>query len=109
MKKMMKRLFCTVRVLLLCMTSVPLTNVEAAEENMIPDDAVEFNGHYYKVYQIGKYFEEAKEYCKSLGGHLVTITSEDENAFVLSMIQGLSEDAKGYLIGFEEIKEGEWI
>lgn len=86
MKKMMKRLFCTVLVLLLCITSVPLTNVEAAEENMIPDDAKYFNGHWYKVYDISKSWTNAKAYCENLGGHLVTITSREENDFIKKLI-----------------------
>ena len=48
----------------------------------IPDDAIEFNGHYYKVYE-GKYtWTEAKELCEELGGHLVVISSEEEQKFI---------------------------
>ena len=48
----------------------------------IPDDAIEFNGHYYKVYE-GKFtWTEAKELCEELGGHLVVISSEEEQKFI---------------------------
>ena len=71
-----------VLVMLLCVTSVPLTNVKAVESNLIPDDAVEFNGHYYKAYDISMSWTDAKAYCESLGGHLVTITSQEEQTFI---------------------------
>ncbi len=72
----------------------------------IPDDAVEFNGHYYKFYDVGMTWYEAKEYCESLGGHLVTITSEEENNLIQSFAQ---QNKCGIIIGFtDELEEGKW-
>lgn len=57
-------------------------NTETPVEPSIPDTAVEFNGHYYQVYDTPMTWDEAKAYCESLGGHLVTITSQEEQALV---------------------------
>ena len=77
-------------------------------DSEIPEDAVEFNGHYYKVYNIGMTWAKAKEYCENRGGHLVTITSPEENAFVNNLITPLSKSAD-VMIGLSDIdKEGDW-
>ncbi len=51
----------------------------------IPDDAIEFNGHYYKLYNERYTWTEAQELCKELGGYLVIITSEEEQRFIESI------------------------
>ena len=45
-----------------------------------------YNGHSYKVYAQKKSWTEAKAHCESLGGHLVTITSQEEQDFVSSLV-----------------------
>lgn len=54
----------------------------------VPQDAAEFNGHYYYVYDIDTVatWEDAKEYCESQGGYLATITSQEEDEFLYSYI-----------------------
>ena len=42
------------------------------------DNRVTFDGHTYHLFNKSKTWEEAKEYCEELGGHLVTITDEAE-------------------------------
>ena len=37
------------------------------------------NGHFYKVYNINKNWDDARKECEKEGGHLVTITSELES------------------------------
>ena len=56
-----------------------------AHDKSIPEDTVEFNGHVYKYYDSKISWEDAKAYCENLGGHLVTITSKEENDFVYSI------------------------
>ena len=62
----------------------------------IPPDAIkyEYNGHSYKIVDTGLTWTDAKTYCESLGGHLVTITSGVEQAFVQDLI--ISSGTKGY-------------
>mgnify|MGYP002621951891 CR=1 FL=1 len=62
----------------------------ATEEEMlknIPSDAYYYNGHYYKVYStFNTTWEEAKEICEKLGGHLVTITDSSEQSFIEDLL-----------------------
>ena len=46
---------------------------------------MEFNGHYYKLYDERYTWSEAQELCEELGGHLVIITSEEEQRFIESI------------------------
>lgn len=45
-----------------------------------------YNGHSYKYFPGSVTWEEADKICKSLGGYLVTITSEEENNFVYKLL-----------------------
>ena len=47
--------------------------------------AAEFNGHHYVFVPKFVRWEEAKAFCEKVGGHLLTITSREENEFVASM------------------------
>ena len=42
----------------------------------------EFNGNLYAIFELNKSWEDCKTYCESLGGHLATITSAEEQAFL---------------------------
>lgn len=52
-----------------------------------PRDAVEGpNGHKYKYFDKKVTWEQAQSICQKLGGHLVTVTSAEENKFVTDLI-----------------------
>ncbi len=53
-----------------------------SDAEVIPDDAVEYNGHYYYIYEEECTWTEAEARCEALGGYLATITSKDEQAFI---------------------------
>lgn len=80
---------------------------DSDEHQDIPSTAVEFNGNYYQVYDNSMTWTEAKEYCENLGGHLATITTAEEQAFVESII---NYGTKSYywLGGTDENVEGDW-
>jgi hypothetical protein len=44
-----------------------------------------YGGHRYALYSGTKKWSDAKSFCESLGGHLATITSSDEQAFIESL------------------------
>lgn len=52
------------------------------------DNVIQFNDHCYKLFTEKKNWISAQEFCRSLGGHLVTISSEAENNFVTSILDG---------------------
>ena len=75
--------------------------------NSIPADAVYYNGHAYKAYDQSMTWKEAEEYCKALGGHLATITSQNEQEFVVNTTQNGTK--RGYWLGgSDENQEGRW-
>lgn len=61
--------------------------------------SVLWNGHYYKVYDSSMDWENAKKYCKKQGGHLVTITSKEEQSTVSSLVSRGSKNF--YWLGAE--------
>ncbi len=56
----------------------------AAQGAQIPADATYFNGNAYIIYTFTDRWtwEDAEAYCESLGGHLATITSPEEQSLV---------------------------
>ncbi len=64
-----------------------------------------FENHVYQLIEKLSSFEEAKLACEALGGHLVTITSAEENAVVYAVASG------NYIfIGCtDEESEGTWV
>lgn len=76
----------------------------------VPEDAVynAENGHYYKAFDQPMSWDEAKEYCEALKGHLVTITSQQEQYFVNRLLKGITK--KHMWIGAELVSEKwHWI
>ena len=68
-----------------------VTDEEEQEENTltnadIPDDAVEYNGHYYLAVETSLDWDDAIAYSESLGGYLASITSEEENEFLYEYV-----------------------
>ena len=56
-----------------------------AAATVIPSDAIKYNGHHYKVYSASVTWDEAKALCEEKGGHLATITTKEEQAFIESI------------------------
>lgn len=89
----------------------PAVSVSAEEiPQLIPEDAVCFNGHYYKIYQdLGAMkstsWDTANNLCIARGGHLATITSEEENSLVYSLLQ--NEEFDNVLFGLYQ-SSGTW-
>ncbi|MHC4251801.1 MAG: protein kinase domain-containing protein, partial [Planctomycetota bacterium] len=72
----------------------------------VPADAVKFGGHFYKLYDQKLSWHDAKAFCEKRGGHLVTITSKEENDFVTGLARKADTDA---WIGLtDERAEGKW-
>ena len=60
-----------------------------------------FNDHSYKIFY-GRYtWAEAKKMCEKEGGHLVTITSSEEQKF----LEKLNSNKKALWIGFERVQK----
>lgn len=75
---------------------------------MIPADAVEYEGRYYKVYNESLSWNEAKDACEDLGGHLATITSTQEQAFLSDYVYEAGKYC--YWLGGHKTDDGwQWV
>ncbi len=63
------------------------------DDDYVPVVAESFNGHIYALYDYELSWSFARDLCQNMGGHLVTITSPEENEFVASMINKGSKEA----------------
>lgn len=82
---------------------------ESTETKDIPNDAVEYQGHYYFIYdndEVSSY-EQAEQYCQERNGYLATITTQEENDFLYDYIS--QQGCKNAYFGFNDSQnEGEW-
>lgn len=68
--------------------------IDNKEVSIIPNDAIGYDGNYFKLYDSSMTWNQAKVACEQLGGYLVTITSSKEQSFVQSLIE---ESSKHYI------------
>ena len=97
-------------------TDEDVATVAAGDENDgaekgegIPEDAVEIEGNYYKVYNLKsvRTWQQAEGYCEALGGHLAVITSDSLNDALYELAR--SSGYKSAFFGFSDsISEGNW-
>ena len=75
--------------------------------DLVPVSIRNFNGKIYMLFDVGIPWDEAQEYCESIGGNLAVITSNAENEFIKKLISNGSKN--GYWIGAtDELSEGTW-
>ncbi|MHC4251256.1 MAG: SUMF1/EgtB/PvdO family nonheme iron enzyme [Planctomycetota bacterium] len=85
------------------------TSGSAANPPSISPDAVEFGGHRYRLYPQRMAWREASAYCAKLGGHLVTITSKEENDFVAALARAAGSEAWIGLSTARPESNWEWV
>jgi len=61
---------------------------QAVTRSRIPEGAKEFKGHYYIKMDDKLTWHDAKSRCEDMGGHLVAISSKEENTFVKALTSG---------------------
>ncbi|MDR0372129.1 MAG: bacterial Ig-like domain-containing protein [Nitrososphaerota archaeon] len=70
-------------------------------------EPVLFNAHWYVVFDIGMTWHQAKALCEQLGGHLATVTSQEESDFIYHLIQNHDKEHY-YLGGTDEDTRHQW-
>lgn len=112
-KRVRRQVGVLILALLLTLGLMPGTAMAASGTVQIPDTAVEWNGHYYQYYTNYLSWSGAQAACEALGGHLVTITSQEEQAFLEDYLSDPDSEApKGkYLIGLNRTVTGldQWV
>jgi len=71
--------------------------------NVATQGAQPFGGNLYKVFPTPVEFLAAKQRCEEMGGHLVTITSEEEQKFITGLIRHQNKD---FWLGIRVSKKG---
>jgi len=102
-------LLASLKIVGLCVvlfSIVSLSNEVYASED-IPSDAKIFNNHSYLVVDESMNWSMAKVKCEVTGGHLVTITSADEQSFLQSQIIEFGSN-QYWIGGTDEGSEGMW-
>lgn len=104
-KRTIKRMFAAMMCAVMLLTCAPLNGLgtKSYAATNIPSDAVVYNGHSYKVYSDSMTWSEASSMCISNGGHLVTITSIEENEFLAGLVATGSKST--YWIGLTDSKD----
>ena len=92
-------------ILGLSMAAVLITPM-AAEAHIL-DGAQEYNGHYYKNFEFPLSWDQAEQFCKSVGGHLATIESSDELS-VVNETMNTGGQVTYWLGGYKDAK-GFWL
>ena len=77
-------------------------------EKIYPDNAKEFQGHHYLVVNESMTWEQARKKCVEMKGHLATITSPEEQAFIRRLIEENWEKYHYWLGAADEDQEGNW-
>ncbi|PIO61245.1 lectin C-type domain protein [Teladorsagia circumcincta] len=67
------------------MQAVIFLTIICSAINGVSSRWVEWNDHSYKVYHWPATFDQAEAQCRSVGGHLASIHSEEENNFIHSL------------------------
>ncbi len=88
---------------------VPYQTFEVfASENISISEKAEYNGNYYQLFYGAETWEEANKKCEQIGGHLATISSQDENDFLFNLMK--SFNCQNAYFGLTDSgKEGKWV
>lgn len=78
-------------------------------DSIYPTTTATYNNNTYMIFDVSCSWSEAKAYCESLGGHLITITSENENSFFKELCNTYGEKNSYYIGCTDSATEGEWL
>ncbi len=105
----MKKFICTILTLMLLTASLPVNAfAETVSELPNTEGYATFNGHTYFVPDQSMTWENAKAYCEALGGHLISITSEEEQNFIYEYLLGKDLDGHDFWIGLSSSNGFSW-
>lgn len=94
-------------MLVLCATVNTYVSTVVADSNLSPIAQGIYNGRTYYIIDESMTWKDAKIYCEQFGGHLATITSEEEQNFVSGLIADGHKDFY-WLGGTDSLSEGTW-
>lgn len=87
-KRFGQRFIAAIVALVMILVLIPVGVI--AEENessyLIPTAKGSWENHYYEVFDAGLTWNEAYKKCEEMGGHLATITSEEEQKYIEALL-----------------------
>lgn len=95
------------RMSLACALSGLLFSASAYAANVSYD--AKYNGHCYKIVDTGTTWGQARAACERQGGHLVTITSSQEQSVVASLLRNKGRKNNYWLGGLKSGSRWQWI
>lgn len=111
MQKKRKKEFFMKKILALTTTFGILCGVgtmtAGAAGNYEPTAYATYNGHTYQLFDESLTWDDANSYCNELNGHLVTITTEDEQKFIETLLENGGQ--KQYWIGMKTEGAPTWV
>ena len=75
--------------------------------NIIYNNAFYYNGHAYNIFNYDMKWDEAKNYCEKLGGHMAIISTIEENKALFSYVT-LQKSYKSVFGATDSEQEGLW-
>lgn len=119
---MYKRILSVITLICIALCATVSINAESLQapktdtaESLVSsyfNTVTEFNGNYYALYYGIGYLDwyDVKDLCESMGGHLATITSSEEQKFIQSTILKSDNGYGAYFIGGEKVdNKWQWI
>ena len=67
------------------------------------------NGHIYKIFDVNVSWFDAYTYCESIGGHLVTITSAEEQALIENYMSSISFTKYAWIGAYTDCINWHWV
>lgn len=85
---------------------VALMSICSAGQAHVLDGAKEWNGHYYKIFEMPMNWEGANVFCKSMGGHLATAETQAENEMMKQIFK--AADIQNCWLGAKRDNQNIW-
>jgi len=61
----------------------------------LPDGWYRFGSKLIKLFPERRTWEQAQQFCESIGGELVSVNNKDENEFISHLLNQIKTDAAG--------------
>lgn len=74
---------------------------------VVPDDALRFEGHLYKLFSDHLSWKVAQKRCKDMGGYLIVIDNSREESFATQLISN-ARLTECWIGATDEAREGDW-
>lgn len=107
-KKYNKRIFSGVLSAVMLVNFCTVMPISAFANDDEIQEIISDNGHRYQLFDTSMNWNEAEAYCESLGGHLLTINSDEEQQLINNNILSIGTKNTYYIGMYRDNNAGEW-